>query len=93
MMTSLILNNTFYGFNAAAGVYCTRYWDGWLCWGDTPAGTYASQNCPDYFSDLDHNGEQQEWDLFSSKDEITFDLCCWLLFKTLDYWGWIIYQI
>uniref|UniRef100_A0A8D3AQD0 Calcitonin gene-related peptide type 1 receptor n=1 Tax=Scophthalmus maximus TaxID=52904 RepID=A0A8D3AQD0_SCOMX len=51
-----------------SGVYCTRYWDGWLCWGDTPAGTYASQNCPDYFSDLDHNekatkycGEDGQW--------------------------------
>ncbi|XP_019745291.1 calcitonin gene-related peptide type 1 receptor [Hippocampus comes] len=34
-------------------VYCSRTWDGWLCWGDTPAGTYASQNCPDYFVDFD----------------------------------------
>ncbi|KAM4550381.1 calcitonin gene-related peptide type 1 receptor isoform 1-T2 [Fundulus diaphanus] len=35
-----------------AGPYCGRNWDGWLCWDDTPAGTYASQSCPDYFSDL-----------------------------------------
>uniref|UniRef100_A0A3B3U3C1 G-protein coupled receptors family 2 profile 1 domain-containing protein n=1 Tax=Poecilia latipinna TaxID=48699 RepID=A0A3B3U3C1_9TELE len=32
--------------------YCSRNWDGWLCWDDTPAGTLASQSCPDYFSDL-----------------------------------------
>ncbi|CAJ1083916.1 calcitonin gene-related peptide type 1 receptor [Xyrichtys novacula] len=36
-----------------SGLYCGRNWDGWLCWDDTPAGTYASQNCPDYFSDFD----------------------------------------
>ncbi|XP_034561232.1 calcitonin gene-related peptide type 1 receptor [Notolabrus celidotus] len=36
-----------------SGLHCGRNWDGWLCWDDTPAGTYASQNCPDYFSDFD----------------------------------------
>ncbi|XP_056154273.1 calcitonin gene-related peptide type 1 receptor [Lampris incognitus] len=35
------------------GLYCSRNWDGWLCWDDTPAGTYASQNCPNYFVDFD----------------------------------------
>lgn len=40
------------------GLHCSRNWDGWLCWGDTPAGNYASQNCPDYFDDLDPTGEQ-----------------------------------
>ncbi|XP_017280153.1 calcitonin gene-related peptide type 1 receptor isoform X1 [Kryptolebias marmoratus] len=35
-----------------AGLFCGCNWDGWLCWDNTPAGTYASQNCPDYFSDL-----------------------------------------
>ncbi|MBN3298019.1 CALCR protein, partial [Amia calva] len=35
------------------GPYCNRTWDGWLCWGDTPAGTYTSQNCPPYFIDFD----------------------------------------
>ncbi|XP_045915119.1 calcitonin gene-related peptide type 1 receptor [Micropterus dolomieu] len=51
-----------------SGLYCGRNWDGWLCWGDTPAGTYASQNCPDYFSDLDptekankYCGEDGQW--------------------------------
>ncbi|XP_069032215.1 calcitonin gene-related peptide type 1 receptor isoform X3 [Embiotoca jacksoni] len=39
------------------GLYCSRNWDGWLCWDDTPVGTYASQNCPDYFLDL-HNTEK-----------------------------------
>ncbi|CAB1443087.1 unnamed protein product [Pleuronectes platessa] len=38
--------------NSAGGLYCRRNWDGWLCWDDTPAGTYASQSCPDYFSAL-----------------------------------------
>ncbi|XP_030267064.1 calcitonin gene-related peptide type 1 receptor [Sparus aurata] len=39
-------------FNTS-GLFCSRSWDGWLCWDDTPAGTYASQNCPDYFSNFD----------------------------------------
>ncbi|XP_028278741.1 calcitonin gene-related peptide type 1 receptor isoform X2 [Parambassis ranga] len=50
------------------GLYCLRNWDGWLCWDDTPAGTYASQNCPDYFSDLHptekatkYCGEDGQW--------------------------------
>lgn len=45
----------FVGF---AGLYCSRNWDGWLCWDDTPAGTYTSQNCPNYFVDFDPTGEQ-----------------------------------
>ncbi|XP_043073794.1 calcitonin gene-related peptide type 1 receptor isoform X2 [Puntigrus tetrazona] len=36
-----------------SGSYCNRTWDGWLCWDDTPAGTYTSQNCPNYFPDFD----------------------------------------
>uniref|UniRef100_UPI0037E8E2E8 calcitonin gene-related peptide type 1 receptor n=1 Tax=Semicossyphus pulcher TaxID=241346 RepID=UPI0037E8E2E8 len=36
-----------------SGQYCSRNWDGWLCWDDTQAGSYATQNCPDYFSDFD----------------------------------------
>ncbi|XP_064410865.1 calcitonin gene-related peptide type 1 receptor [Latimeria chalumnae] len=35
------------------GLHCNRTWDGWLCWDDTPAGTYAFQDCPDYFQDFD----------------------------------------
>ncbi|XP_068188544.1 uncharacterized protein calcr isoform X2 [Antennarius striatus] len=35
-----------------SGLHCSRYWDGWLCWDDTPAGTYAYQNCPDYFDNF-----------------------------------------
>ncbi|KAM8883847.1 calcitonin gene-related peptide type 1 receptor [Synchiropus picturatus] len=35
------------------GLFCSRNWDGWLCWEDTPAGTYTSQNCPNYFVDFD----------------------------------------
>uniref|UniRef100_A0A8D0D715 G-protein coupled receptors family 2 profile 1 domain-containing protein n=1 Tax=Sander lucioperca TaxID=283035 RepID=A0A8D0D715_SANLU len=38
--------------------YNNRTWDGWLCWDDTPAGTFASQNCPDYLFDFDPTGEQ-----------------------------------
>ncbi|XP_051728167.1 calcitonin gene-related peptide type 1 receptor isoform X1 [Ctenopharyngodon idella] len=36
-----------------SGLYCNRTWDGWLCWDDTPAGTYTSQYCPNYFPDFD----------------------------------------
>ncbi|XP_061112500.1 calcitonin gene-related peptide type 1 receptor isoform X4 [Conger conger] len=36
-----------------SGPYCNRTWDGWLCWDDTPGGTYTSQNCPNYFPDFD----------------------------------------
>ncbi|KAK5616760.1 hypothetical protein CRENBAI_022426 [Crenichthys baileyi] len=36
-----------------SGLHCSRNWDGWLCWDDTPAGNYASQNCPDYFVNFD----------------------------------------
>ncbi|XP_020487357.2 calcitonin gene-related peptide type 1 receptor [Labrus bergylta] len=51
-----------------SGLYCGRNWDGWLCWDDTQAGKYASQNCPDYFSDFDPTekvtrfcGEDGQW--------------------------------
>ncbi|KAF0024718.1 hypothetical protein F2P81_023520 [Scophthalmus maximus] len=51
-----------------SGLYCSRKWDGWLCWDDTPAGIYASQNCPNYFVDLDptekatkYCGEDGQW--------------------------------
>ncbi|KAL2080027.1 hypothetical protein ACEWY4_023820 [Coilia grayii] len=36
-----------------SGLYCNRTWDGWMCWDDTPAGTYGIQNCPNYFQDFD----------------------------------------
>ncbi|XP_075464984.1 calcitonin gene-related peptide type 1 receptor isoform X3 [Ascaphus truei] len=36
-----------------AGQFCNRTWDGWLCWGDVPAGTPSVQHCPDYFQDFD----------------------------------------
>ncbi|XP_024116173.1 calcitonin gene-related peptide type 1 receptor [Oryzias melastigma] len=51
-----------------SGLHCSRSWDGWLCWDDTPAGTYAFQNCPDYYSDLKptekaakYCGEDGQW--------------------------------
>ncbi|XP_029022986.1 calcitonin gene-related peptide type 1 receptor isoform X2 [Betta splendens] len=51
-----------------SGLYCSRNWDGWLCWDDTPAGTYTSQNCPNYFLDFDptekatkYCGEDGQW--------------------------------
>uniref|UniRef100_A0AAY4ECU8 Calcitonin receptor n=1 Tax=Denticeps clupeoides TaxID=299321 RepID=A0AAY4ECU8_9TELE len=36
-----------------SGPYCNRTWDGWMCWDDTRAGTYTSQNCPSFFPDFD----------------------------------------
>ncbi|XP_034747375.1 calcitonin gene-related peptide type 1 receptor isoform X6 [Etheostoma cragini] len=51
-----------------SGLHCSRNWDGWLCWDDTPAGTYTSQNCPNYFVDFDptekatkYCGEDGQW--------------------------------
>uniref|UniRef100_A0A8C2ZKH4 G-protein coupled receptors family 2 profile 1 domain-containing protein n=1 Tax=Cyclopterus lumpus TaxID=8103 RepID=A0A8C2ZKH4_CYCLU len=43
-----------------AGLHCSRNWDGWLCWDDTAAGIYTSQNCPNYFVDFDPTGEQHD---------------------------------
>ncbi|KAG7245038.1 hypothetical protein INR49_023604 [Caranx melampygus] len=47
-----------------SGPYCGRTWDGWLCWDDTPAGTYSSQNCPNYFLEFDPTGLHcsRNWD-------------------------------
>ncbi|PWA15452.1 hypothetical protein CCH79_00008467 [Gambusia affinis] len=52
----------------ATGLFCSRNWDGWLCWEDTPAGTYTFQNCPNYFDDFDptekatkYCGEDGQW--------------------------------
>ncbi|KAK7125035.1 hypothetical protein R3I94_019177 [Phoxinus phoxinus] len=36
------------GSHNKTGSFCSRFWDGLLCWDETPAGTFASQNCPDY---------------------------------------------
>ncbi|XP_078287735.1 calcitonin gene-related peptide type 1 receptor-like isoform X2 [Rhinoraja longicauda] len=36
------------------GSYCTRTWDGWLCWDDTPAGSTSVQHCPNYFRSFDY---------------------------------------
>ncbi|XP_043931086.1 calcitonin gene-related peptide type 1 receptor [Protopterus annectens] len=35
------------------GSYCNRTWDGWLCWGDVPAGQVSTQYCPSYYQDFD----------------------------------------
>lgn len=43
-------------FGGGLGLYCNRTWDGWMCWDDTPAGTFYTQNCPDYFPDFDPTG-------------------------------------
>lgn len=51
--------DTFSCFAGAAGSYCSRNWDGWLCWDDTQAGTVASQSCPDYLFNTDPAGEQR----------------------------------
>ncbi|XP_076610983.1 calcitonin gene-related peptide type 1 receptor isoform X1 [Chaetodon auriga] len=67
-----------------SGLYCSRNWDGWLCWDDTQAGTYASQNCPDYFSNFDPSeratkycGEDGQWFRHpeSSKTWTNYTLC------------------
>lgn len=42
------------------GLFCSRNWDGWLCWDDAPAGTFTSQNCPNYFVDFDPTGETDD---------------------------------
>ncbi|XP_069550660.1 calcitonin gene-related peptide type 1 receptor isoform X4 [Brachyistius frenatus] len=51
-----------------SGLFCSRNWDGWLCWEDTLAGTFTSQNCPNYFEDFDptekatkYCGEDGQW--------------------------------
>ncbi|CAL8364071.1 unnamed protein product [Arctogadus glacialis] len=50
------------------GHFCSRNWDGWLCWDDTPAGTSSAQFCPSYFIDFDptekatkYCGEKGQW--------------------------------
>ncbi|XP_070840425.1 calcitonin gene-related peptide type 1 receptor isoform X3 [Chaetodon trifascialis] len=67
-----------------SGLYCSRNWDGWLCWDDAQAGTYASQNCPDYFSNFDPSeratkycGEDGQWFRHpeSSKTWTNYTLC------------------
>ncbi|XP_036949979.1 calcitonin gene-related peptide type 1 receptor isoform X2 [Acanthopagrus latus] len=67
-----------------SGLFCSRSWDGWLCWDDTPAGSYASQNCPDYFTDFDPSekatkycGEDGRWFHHPEADRIwtNYTLC------------------
>ncbi|XP_062893581.1 calcitonin gene-related peptide type 1 receptor-like isoform X1 [Mobula hypostoma] len=36
------------------GSYCSRTWDGWLCWEDAPAKSTSVQHCPNYFQDFDY---------------------------------------
>lgn len=47
-----IMKVAVYSRNATSPV-CSRTWDGWLCWEDTPPGAVAVQRCPDYFQDFD----------------------------------------
>ena len=52
-------SETFYIYGMASfpsGHFCSRNWDGWLCWDDTPAGTSSAQFCPSYFIDFDPTG-------------------------------------
>ncbi|KAK8744440.1 hypothetical protein OTU49_000802, partial [Cherax quadricarinatus] len=35
------------------GPYCPRTFDGWSCWNDTPAGTRAYVQCPDFVIGFD----------------------------------------
>ncbi|XP_032390824.1 calcitonin gene-related peptide type 1 receptor isoform X3 [Etheostoma spectabile] len=67
-----------------SGLHCSRNWDGWLCWDDTPVGTYASQNCPNYFGDFDptqkvtkYCGEDGQWFHHPESDMIwtNYTLC------------------
>uniref|UniRef100_A0A8C6Q5M6 Calcitonin gene-related peptide type 1 receptor n=1 Tax=Nothobranchius furzeri TaxID=105023 RepID=A0A8C6Q5M6_NOTFU len=56
-----------------AGLYCGRYWDGWLCWDDTPAGSYASQRCPDLKQAENVTqfcGEDGQWSLSESNSTL-----------------------
>lgn len=52
---------------AAAGSYCSRNWDGWLCWDDAQAGATASQSCPDYVFTSGPAGEQLKVGLMEEK--------------------------
>uniref|UniRef100_A0A3B5KNY0 G-protein coupled receptors family 2 profile 1 domain-containing protein n=1 Tax=Xiphophorus couchianus TaxID=32473 RepID=A0A3B5KNY0_9TELE len=65
-----------------SGLHCSRNWDGWLCWDDTPAGSYASQNCPDYFVNFDQQakkycGADGEWFRHPASNKIwtNYTLC------------------
>lgn len=39
--------------NSIAEPFCPGTWDGWLCWPDTPAGTYTFASCPDFIVGFD----------------------------------------
>ena len=69
------------GCVGVVGLFCSRSWDGWLCWDDAPAGTYASQNCPDYFSNFDPTGEQREPRVLSTS--VIVSCVLWLANKIL----------
>lgn len=38
-----------------SGEYCPGTFDGWLCWPDTDAGTFASAPCPAFVTGFDPN--------------------------------------
>lgn len=35
------------------GQYCAGTFDGWLCWPDTPVGSFAYERCPDFITGFD----------------------------------------
>ncbi|XP_069172505.1 calcitonin gene-related peptide type 1 receptor isoform X2 [Procambarus clarkii] len=39
--------------DSSFGPYCPRTFDGWSCWNDTPAGTRAYVQCPDFITGFD----------------------------------------
>lgn len=45
------------------GVFCAHFWDGFLCWEETPAGKSVTKTCPDQPDlDLDSAGETNHTD-------------------------------
>lgn len=40
-------------FILLSGEYCPGTFDGWLCWPDIKAGTFASAPCPDFVIGFD----------------------------------------
>ncbi|KAM6899566.1 calcitonin gene-related peptide type 1 receptor [Xenentodon cancila] len=73
-------------------LYCRRTWDGWLCWDDAPAGSYASQSCPDYVVDFNpaedatkYCGADGQWFRHPDSDKIwtNYTLCTSIYDKKL----------
>uniref|UniRef100_A0A3P9AGY6 Calcitonin gene-related peptide type 1 receptor n=1 Tax=Esox lucius TaxID=8010 RepID=A0A3P9AGY6_ESOLU len=42
------------------GAFCSRMWDGLLCWDETPVGSYATQSCPGHHG-VDTSGKVSKY--------------------------------